>query len=140
MSIFSPVSLGHRARRALWLVAGAAALALGLVGVFVPVLPTVPFVLLAAMCFSHGCARCERWLLEHPRLGPPLRAWREQHAVSRRAKWLATLSMAVGSALAWWLLDGWPRWLPALACVAVAGWLWWLPEPVLSRAAAPRQR
>ena len=118
-----------RARRALWLLAGGVALVLGIVGAFVPVLPTVPFLLLAALCFSHGCERCERWLLEHPRFGPPLVAWREQRAVSRRAKLWATLSMAAGSAIAWWLVPGWPRWLPAMVCVAVGGWLWSLPEP-----------
>ena len=133
-------TLTDRARRALWIAAGALALALGVVGLFLPVMPTVPFVLLAALCFSHGCARCERWLLEHPQFGPPLRDWREQHAVSRRAKQVATLSMAGGSAIAWWLLEGWPRWLPALVCVAVAGWLWWLPEPERSQRAERSQR
>lgn len=124
-----PKTLARRTVRLAWLAAGAFALALGALGLFLPLLPTVPFVLLAAMCFSRGCARCERWLLEHPRWGPPLRDWRAQRAVSRRAKWLATVSMAAGSAFAWWTLDGGLRWLPLLACVPVAGWLWTLPLP-----------
>jgi hypothetical protein len=123
------VTLAGRARRLVWLAGGLLALSLGVLGLFLPLLPTVPFVLLAALCFSRGCARCERWLLEHPRLGPPLREWRTHRAVSRRAKWLASLSMAGGAALGAWLLDGWLAGLPALACAAVAAWLWSLPEP-----------
>lgn len=120
----------NRLRSVLWIALGATALLLGVVGLFLPIVPTVPFVILAALCFSHGCERCERWLLEHPRLGPPLRAWREEHAVSRRAKQIATASMAVGCAVTWWLLgEGWLRWVPIGACTAVAGWMWSLPEP-----------
>lgn len=128
MSEESPAFNDH-VRRALWVVAGACALGLGLAGIVLPVMPTVPFVLLAAFCFSRGCRRCERWLLEHRHFGPPLLAWREQRAMSRRAKQWATFSMTLGSAIAWSLLTGWPRWLPALACAAVAAWMWRLPEP-----------
>jgi len=116
-----------RWQRVLWLAMGWASLLLGFVGLFLPLLPTVPFVLLAAWCFSHGSARWERWLLNHPRLGPPVRAWRENRSVPLRAKQLATLMMTISSAAAWWLLPLPLRWLPALCCAAVAIWLWRLP-------------
>lgn len=103
-------------------------LALGIAGVFLPLLPTTPFVLLAAFCFSRGSERVERWLVEHPRFGPMVRDWRARHAVPRRAKQLATVMMLVGSAWAWWVLPGPWRWLPALCCTAVATWLWRLPD------------
>ena len=113
--------------RALWLSGGVLSLVVGLVGVVLPVLPTVPFVLLAAFCFSRGCQRCERWLVEHPHLGPPIRAWREHRAVPLRAKQFATVMMAGGSVVAWWLLPPPWGWIPGAACALIAIWLWRLP-------------
>jgi hypothetical protein len=126
-----------RWQRWVWLAAGAVSMALGLVGLALPVLPTVPFVLLAAWCFSRGCRSCERWLLGHPRLGPPIVAWRQHRSVPLRAKQVAIVMMAGSSAFTWWLL-AWPwRWVPAAVCVLVALWLWRLPT---TPAAAPRRR
>ena len=121
----------RRWQRLLWLVAGGLCLLLGVIGIFLPLLPTTPFVLLAAACFSRGCERCERWLLDHPHLGPMVRDWRVHHAVPLRAKQLATVMMALGSAFSWWTLPR-LRWLPTLCCLAVAVWLWRL----LTRVAA----
>jgi uncharacterized protein len=97
------------------------------VGLLLPLLPTVPFLLFSAFCFSRSCERCERWMLEHPRFGPPIRDWREHHAVPLRVKQFAILMMAFSSAGSWWLLPSPWRWLPALVCTAVAWWLWRLP-------------
>ena len=83
--------------------------------------------LLAAFCFARGSARWEAWLLNHPRLGPLVRDWREHRAVPLRAKQLATAMMAASSAwAAWTLASGW-RYVPAVCCAAVAAWLWSLP-------------
>lgn len=118
----------RRPLRWVWLAAGGVSLLLGVVGAFVPLLPTVPFVLLAAFCFSRGSERCEQWLLEHPTLGPPVRQWREQRAVPLRAKRIAWSMMALSSVLAaWWLPAPW-HWVPGLCCAAVALWLWRLPN------------
>ncbi len=114
-------------QRLLWGAAGALALLLGLLGLFLPVLPTVPFVLLAAFCFSRGSERAERWLLQHPRLGPMIRDWRLHRSVPLRVKQLATLMMTLSGLLSWWLLPAHVGWIPGAVCVAVAGWLWWLP-------------
>ena len=120
-------------QRKLWLCAGFASLVLGVVGIVLPLLPTAPFVLLAAYCFSRGSQRWERWLLAHPRFGPLVRDWRERRAVPLRAKQFAIAMMACSSLGAWWLLPTPWRWLPGLCCAAVAGWLWRLPT------APPRQ-
>jgi uncharacterized protein len=114
--------------RWLWLLAGSVSLLLGLVGVVTPLLPTVPFVLLAAACFSRGSARWEAWLVAHPRFGPPVRAWREQRAVPRKAKGLASATMLFSCALAAWHAPWWAALVAALACAAVAAWLWRLPD------------
>ena len=123
----SPRAERARWQRVLWATAGALALVTGLVGIFVPLLPTTPFVLLAAFCFSRGSERCERWLLEHPRFGPMVCDWRERRAVPLRAKQLATVMMALGSLWAAFTLPARVAWLPAVVCTAVAVWLWRLP-------------
>lgn len=117
-----------RWKRGLWLAGGALAMLLGIVGIFLPLLPTTPFVLAAAFCFSRGSPRCEAWLIGHPRLGPLVRDWRAYHAIPLRAKQVATLMMAIGSAWAWWTLPPRLGWLPALACAAIAAWLWRQPH------------
>lgn len=116
-----------RWQRALWIALGVVSFTLGVIGVVVPVMPTVPFVLFAAFCFSRGSTRLEHWMLEHPRLGPPIRDWRENRAVPLRAKQFALVMMTLSSVLAWWLLPPPWRWLPAGACTLVGIWLITLP-------------
>lgn len=115
-------------QRALWVAAGALALALGLVGIVLPLLPTTPFVLLAAFCFTRGSTRWEAWLLAHPRFGPVVHNWRARHAVPRRAKHLAWAMMAASCALTAWAVH-WPWGLaPLPICLAVGVWLARLPD------------
>lgn len=124
----SPLPPPHsRLQRWIWLVCGFVCVATGIVGLVLPLLPTTPFVLLAAYCFSRGSARCEHWLLTHPRFGPLVRDWRANHAVPLRAKQLATGMMALSAIASWWVLPPHVRWIPGACCAAVAVWLWRLP-------------
>ncbi len=107
---------------------GGICLAIGFVGIVLPLLPTTPFVLLAAFCFSRGSVRCEQWLLAHPRFGPMVRGWQANRAVPLRAKQAATAMMALSSVVAWWVLPPHLRWVPGLCCTGVAVWLWRLPS------------
>ena len=69
-------------------------LGIGIAGLFLPVVPGTLCLILAAACFTRSSPRFERWLLEHPRFGPPVRAWRETGAVPFRAKLFAGISLA----------------------------------------------
>ena len=80
--------------RILWTVAGGLALLLGLVGIVLPLLPTTPLLLLAAFCFARSSPRLEMWLIEHPRLGPPIRDWRAEGAISARGKGAALVAIS----------------------------------------------
>ena len=77
----------------LWLTLGILALTLGVAGIFLPLLPTVPFALLAAYCFSRSSKRMHDWLLAHPQLGPAIIDWQQNRVIDRRNKWLATFSV-----------------------------------------------
>ena len=124
-----PTAPPTRLRWAWWLLAYGS-LALGVVGIVVPGLPTVPFVLLSAYAAARGSARLHGWLLAHRQFGPMIRDWQAQGAVSRRSKWLATTMMAACGLLLFATAPRW--WMAATGCAvmaAVALWLWRRPEP-----------
>ena len=86
-------------RKILLLIAGWLSLITGLIGIVLPLLPTTPFVLLAAVCFSRSSTRLHRWLRNHPWFGPPVRQWQQTRSVSRniktRALFLILISFSV---------------------------------------------
>ena len=81
--------------RFIWAFAGLVSLALALIGIVLPLLPTAPFLLLAAFCFARSSERLHFWLINHKTLGPPILEWQECGAINPRGKRLATLSIAV---------------------------------------------
>ena len=103
--------------RVLYLCLGCLMVATGIVGAFLPVLPTTPFLLIALWCFSRSSPRLEAWLLNHPRFGKSLRDWREHGAIPRRAK-IAAVSLMTMSYLIF-LFGTRPTVLPALIVLAV---------------------
>ncbi len=114
--------------RTLYLVAGVASVALGVIGIFLPILPTVPFLILAAFCFARSNKLWEARIIDHPVYGPPIRKWREKGAVSRRGKMAATGAFAASIAFGLLTLN-WP-WvmLPPTIALVCLGWLWTRPE------------
>jgi uncharacterized membrane protein YbaN (DUF454 family) len=102
---------------------------LGIVGAFLPVLPTTPFLLLAAWAGGKGWPQLEAWLVAHPRWGPPIRRWRDHRAVPRSAKWAASATMLMSVVLI--ALSQAPASVKLgvpIFLLAVAQWLWRRPE------------
>lgn len=89
--------------RPLWFSAGILALALGMLGAALPLLPTTPFILLAAYCFAHSSEKWHRWLLAHRTFGPLIQHWRDHRAISRRTKVVSVIMMAAVLMLSWFL-------------------------------------
>jgi uncharacterized protein len=69
-------------------------LAIGMAGIILPLLPGTVFLILSAACFTRSSPRFERWLLDHPYLGPPVRRWRATGSIPRRIKVFAAASIA----------------------------------------------
>jgi uncharacterized membrane protein YbaN (DUF454 family) len=129
MTANSP-NLSALARWLLQLVAGLSVL-LGVIGIFVPVMPTVPFLIVAAWAASRSSPRLHQWLVTHPRFGRQLREWNEHGIVPRKAKWFTTLMMAMSAismlfvAPQSWL---WAVGIGIAGMAAVLAWLWRRPE------------
>ena len=85
----------NRAARLTWLVVGFLALALGALGLAVPLLPTTPFILVAAVAFARSSNRLHDWLVNHDVFGSLIDNWRRHGAISRRAKVVSIASMIV---------------------------------------------
>jgi uncharacterized membrane protein YbaN (DUF454 family) len=70
-------------------------LVLGIIGAFLPVLPTTPFLLLAAYFYSKSSDSIHKWLMNHKFLGPPLRDWHNSGVIGMKAKWIATIMLGL---------------------------------------------
>lgn len=119
-----------------WLLLAIAALSLllALVGALLPIMPTVPFVLVAAWAAAKSSPRLARWLENHPAMGPSIREWRQHGVVRRSVKWFTTITMSGGGAFAAVVARPW--WVPVAVIAvmaAVAIWLWLRPETPSAR-------
>jgi uncharacterized membrane protein YbaN (DUF454 family) len=114
--------------RFLYRLLGLAMVGLAIAGVFLPLLPTTPFLIVAAWAFARSSPRLEAWLRNHRQLGPFLRNWEERGAVPRWAKALAVLGCASG-----WGMLAWRGAPPLLLVGSAAGLLlvlaWLLSRP-----------
>jgi uncharacterized membrane protein YbaN (DUF454 family) len=115
--------------RGIWLVLGLIATAAGLIGAVLPLLPTTPFLILAAACFARSSPRLEARILEDPRFGPMIREWRARGAIPPRAKLLAVGGMTSGYTV--FLLTSCPETPLALLVAGLMGLVavWLLSHP-----------
>lgn len=97
-----------------WLLFG-----VGFIGVFVPVLPTTPLMLLALWCFSRSSDRFHKWLYTHKHFGPPLQLWEEHRVIPLKAKYIAVFFM-VGSLIYVFIFSTTPDWARALMSTSMA--------------------
>lgn len=109
---------------------GALFMLLGMLGLFLPVLPTAPFLLLAAACFARSSRRVFEWLLNHPQFGPVIREWREHRSMPYRAKRaaLGLIALSFGISIACFV-PGWPAKLAMGAGgLILMGWIARIPS------------
>jgi uncharacterized membrane protein YbaN (DUF454 family) len=124
-------SLGfyRRIRRGLFLGLGIMLVVIGIIGLFLPVMPTTVFMILAAACFAKSNRRLENWLVNHRHFGPHIREWRTHKSIRLSVKVFAIALMA-GSILFSILVLQLPRWaiVTALAMgAAMITLLLWIP-------------
>ena len=98
--------------KVLWLLAGLASVAIGAIGVVVPLLPTTPFLLVAAFAFARSSTRLNRWLREHRSFGPLIENWHREGSIDRKVKRTAIIVILITPVITW--LFGVPLWL--IAC------------------------
>ncbi|UTF61188.1 YbaN family protein [Gilvimarinus sp. DA14] len=112
-----------------WIILAWVSVALGAIGLFFPVLPTVPFLLVAGWAASKGSPKLHNWLYSHPNFGPLLTAWHEHRAVPRYAKRLTPL-LLLGSLTIMFLLgiNPWVIACCATIFIAVTAYLWSRPD------------
>ena len=129
-------------KRQIYLAAGLASLALGGIGVILPLLPTVPFMILAAFCFANSSPRLEAWLVDHHVFGDHIGNWRERRAITRRGKWAATVAFVVSCVIALIFVDLPWNIIPVAAALISGSWIWTRnePEPGKLSSRAPSQK
>lgn len=106
---------------------------LGFIGAILPGMPTTVFLILAAWAASKGWPQVDAWLLNHPKYGATLSAWRENGTVPRKAKWIASIMMLISGIIM--LFTNAPlaiKIFTDLTMLIVAIWLWLRPEPTLT--------
>jgi hypothetical protein len=116
--------------RALYAAAGFVFLALGVLGVFLPLLPTTPFVLLAAACFIRSSRRLHAWLLGTRLFGPLIHEWEQHHSIPYRTKIYAIVLMTATftASIVFFVRPPWLKAVLAVVCVALAIWMYRIPS------------
>ncbi|MDB6050083.1 MAG: putative rane protein [Pseudomonas sp.] len=121
---------GSKTVRVLFGILAYVSLAIGLIAIVVPGLPTTEFILLAAWAATKSSPRLSAWLENHRLFGPILSNWRNGRLIARRAKISATVSMLICAVAMLTLLDhGWPVYLAIGGMTLGNMWIWSRPEP-----------
>jgi uncharacterized protein len=114
--------------RIFWTICGLLSLGLGILGIFLPLLPTTPLVILAAWCFAKSSPRLHGWLLGHRTFGPMILDWRDHRAIRPRAKRAAITAMVLVLGFSLWLGVRWEIIAVQAAVLCIMG-TWILTRP-----------
>ena len=119
-----------RVARVLFNIAGALALGLGILGIFLPLLPTTPFVLLAAACFARGSERFHAWLLANRTFGPMVFEWERHRSLPYRTKITAIvlMSLTMGVSIVFFVRPLWLKIALGLFAIGLATWMYRIPS------------
>lgn len=118
-------------KKCLFVSVGVVFLTLGVIGIFLPVMPTVPFLVVASACFAKGSTRMHAWLHSNKWFGPVLKNWEEQRAITFRTKVVSTITMAVGIVSSCIFAPYlWAKIAVLVICVLVGIFLWTRPVPL----------
>jgi uncharacterized membrane protein YbaN (DUF454 family) len=115
-------------RKNIWLIGGSVCLALGVLGIFLPILPTTPFLLLAAYCYGHGSQRFYTWLVDRSWVGSYIRNYRSGLGISLKLKvWtILLLWLTIGSTIGFGAFNWWLKVALLIVAISVTIHLVWL--------------
>ena len=125
-----PVEHGSPIVRAVLLLCGGLALVAGVAGIFLPLLPATPFLILAAACFARAYRPFHDWMLAHSLFGPMLREWHHHRSIPYRTKLVAIITMLVsfGSSIVLVVKPLWLKALLAVIALCLAAWMYRIPS------------
>ena len=121
---------GSRLVRGLFLAAGLVFVAVGILGIFLPILPATPFMILAAACFARSSARFYNWLLNNPTFGPTVREWRRHRSIPYRTKLAAIGLMAatLATSIVFFVEGAYLKWALGVLGLLLAVWMYRIPS------------
>ncbi|MDI5934823.1 YbaN family protein [Halomonas kalidii] len=120
-------------QRAVYIAIAWVSFALGVIGVFVPLMPTTCFMLLAVWAASRGSPCFAGWIREHPRFGPAVMAWEGERAIPRHAKWLAAGMLACSMlVLVFTVSLAWLKFALIAGLFLLGVWIVTRPEPAVA--------
>ncbi|OLO05336.1 hypothetical protein BTW07_04740 [Salinicola socius] len=119
-------------RNAIYVTLAAISFALGVIGLFLPVMPTTCFMLAAVWLASRGSPRFANWIRNHPRFGPPIQSWERERAIPKHAKIMAVIMLSVSCLVIAFTVSLWPLKIGLIVgLAALAIWIVTRPLPSL---------
>jgi uncharacterized protein len=116
-------------KQKIYLVAGFISFGLGVIGLFLPVMPTAPFILLAAFFFSRGSEKWHNWLLAHPHFGHHIKDWNSHGMIRRENKIISTFMILVSTiSVSYFVRIDWLKYSIIVILIAVIAFIWTRPS------------